>query len=189
MKQPSFLEGVGVALVAALLGSVLHTALSPIGDGDGLLRLLIAGLGLGYIVYLLIRSPERVGRITSLVGWGLAAVAIWLLQPSLPLFLLVHLGLIWLVRSLYFYAGLLSALADLVLTGLGLAAGIWAATHTASLFLGLWCFFLVQALFVAIPAAVNRDTAAGLSHQASEDPFHYAHRAAESALRRLSSLH
>jgi len=36
------------------------------------------------------------------------------------MYLLVHLGLIWLIRSLYFYSSVLSALADLGLGGLGL---------------------------------------------------------------------
>ena len=69
-----------------------------------------------------------------------------------------------------------------------LAAGIWAATQTGSLFLSLWCFFLVQALFVAIPVNMNRKTAPGSSQRDPEDRFQHAHRVAESALRRLSSL-
>ena len=188
MKQPSFFEGVAVALTAALLGSVLYAALSTFVSSGGLLRLLIAGMGLAYIVYLLVRSRERVGRVTALVGWVLVAAATWFLQPPLSLYLLVHLGLVWFIRSLYFYSSLLSALADLVLSGLALAAGIWAATQTGSLFLSLWCFFLVQALFVAIPVNMNRKTAPGSSQRDPEDRFQHAHRVAESALRRLSSL-
>lgn len=188
MRQPSFFEGVAVAMTAALFGSVLYTALSPFSSSDGLLRLLVAGIGLSYVVYLLVRSREPVGRITALACWVLVAGSAWLIQLSLPLYLLVHLGLIWFLRSLYFYSSLFSALVDLVLTGLGLATGIWAAIQTGSLFLSLWCFFLVQALFVAIPATMNRKPASGSLERDREDRFQYAHRVAESALRRLSSI-
>jgi len=188
MKHPSFSEGIAVALIAALLGSVLYTALSPFSPTDGLLRLLIAGIGLSYVFYLLTRSRERVGRVTVLACWILVAGSTWFMQSSLPLYLLVHLGLVWLIRSLYFYSSLLSALADLVLTGIGLAAGVWAATQTGSLFLSLWCFFLVQALFIAIPVDISRKSAPGSLQQVREDRFQHAHHAAESALRRLSSI-
>jgi hypothetical protein len=186
MKRPSFFEGVGVGLGASLAGSVLHTALSLVLPGSDVLRMVIAGLGLAYVFYLLGRSPERVGRVTALAAWVPAALAIWLLGPPLVLFLLLHLGLVWLVRSLYYHASLLAALGDLGLAGLGLAAAVWALVHTGSLFLGLWCFFLVQALFVVIPSRrgghppdIERDR---------EDRFQNAHRMAEGALRRLSSI-
>lgn len=185
MKQPTFLEGVAVALVASIAGSVLHTALTPLFAGGWILRLLIAGLGFGYIVYLLGRSQPRVGRITTFAAWAVVSGAAWWLQPSLALYVLVHLGLIWLVRSLYFHSSVLSSLADLGLNGLGLAAATWATIQTGSLFLSIWCFFLVQALFVAIPSDMRRKTAAG---PVGEDRFQHAHRAAETALRKLSSI-
>ena len=74
-----------------------------------------------------------------------------LLSPSLLLFLLLHCGFIWIVRSLYIHSGVLSAIADLALTALSLAAAVWATLQSGSLFLTIWCFFLTQALFVAIP--------------------------------------
>jgi hypothetical protein len=189
MKQPGFFEGVVVALVASVAGSVLYAALTTQFNGGAVLRLLIAGIALGYIIYLFSRSRERIGRLTTLGAWILAAGAAWWLAPSLLLYLLVHLGLIWLVRALYFYSSVLSALADLGLCGLGLAAAVWAGIHTSSLFLSIWCFFLVQALFVSIPASLVRKASCRQLAPGREDRFHRAHRAAESALRRLSSIH
>ncbi len=189
MKQPTFFEGVAVALGASLIGSVLYTALTLVFAGGGVLRLLVAGIGFGYVAYLLSRSRERVGRITVLVAWALVAVATWLLEPALPLYLLVHVSFIGLIRSLYFHSSLLSALGDLGLTGLGLAAAIWAASHSGSLFLSIWCFFLVQALFVAIPSRLSREGRADRTERDSEDRFERAHRVAEAAVRKLSSVH
>ena len=71
-------------------------------------------------------------------------------SSGLPLagYVLVHLGLVWLVRSLYYYSGLLPALADLGSALLGAAFAVWAAQRSDSAWLALWCFFLVQAFHV-----------------------------------------
>lgn len=187
MRHPTFFEGVAVALTASLVGGVLYTALTPTLGSGAVLRLLIAGLSLGYIVYLLTRSRGRIGRPTALAVWAVVAGAGWLLGLSLPLYLLVQLAAVWLIRSLYFHASVLAALLDLGLNGLGLAALIWAATLSGSLFLSIWCFFLVQALFVAIPARVRRNGAGVVPARGGEDRFQRAYRVAETAVRKLSS--
>jgi hypothetical protein len=189
MKQPTFLEGVGIAVAISLAGGVLYTAMDAVFPGVPVLRLLIAGIGLGYVVYLLSRSPERVGRVTAAAAWLLVAGVLWFTHPPLLLYVCVHLGVIWLIRSLYFYSSALSALADLGLNGLGLAAAIWAVTRTGSVFLGIWCFFLVQALFVVIPKSINRKPGAVRAGHESEDRFQHAYRVAETAVRKLSSNH
>jgi hypothetical protein len=189
MKQPTFFEGVAVALTASLLGSALYSVLSPVLPADVVLRLLIAGTGIAYVLYLLSRSHERVGRVTIVAAWSLVTGVIWFVAPPLLPYVLVQLGFIWLTRSLYFYSSVLPALADLGLHGLSLASAIWAAGQTGSVFLSLWCFFLVQALFVAIPTRLghrDRGTPAGPEN---EDRFQRAHRTAEAAVRKLSSTH
>jgi len=189
MKQPTFLEGVGVALATSLVGSMLYTAMEVVFPGVPVLRLLIAAIGLAYVVYLLSRSPERVGRITAAAAWLLVAGVLWFTHPPLMFYVLMHLGTLWLIRSLYFYSSALSALTDLGLNGLGLAAAIWAVTRTGSVFLGIWCFFLVQALFVIIPKSVNRKPGTGQAGHAREDRFQHAYRVADAAVRKLSSNH
>jgi len=65
----------------------------------------------------------------------------------LPLvaYVLVHVGLAWLVRSLYYYSGVLPALADLGVSVLGTVFAVWAANRSGSAWLAFWSFFLVQA--------------------------------------------
>ena len=189
MKQPTFPEGVAVAVTASLAGGVLYTALNVVFPGVPVLRLLIAGIGLAYVVYLLGRSPERVGRVTTAAAWLLLAGMLWFTHPPLLFYICAHLGAIWLVRSLYFYSSALSALADMGLNVLALAASIWAVTRTGSVFLGIWCFFLVQALFVAIPKSIQRKSGAAAAGHAPADRFQHAYRAAETAVRKLSSSH
>lgn len=186
MKRPGFFEGVGLGLVLSLVGGVLFVAFALVFSSETVLALLIALLGLAYTVYLLGRSGERVGRLTALILWFAAAGLLWLWTPILPIYLLFHLGLIWLVRSLYFHASLLSALADLALNGLALATALWAAERTGSVFLSLWCFFLVQALFVHIPSWTRQPGSQSPNDTEDEDAFGHAHRAAEAALRRIS---
>lgn len=187
MRHPTFMEGVAVALVASLGGSILYSALTTVFPADSVLRLLIAGMGLAYVLYLLSRSRERIGRVVTVGLWALAAGVGWLSSPPLELYVLLHGGLIWIIRSLYFCSGVLPALADLGLNGLALAAAVWAAVRSDSVVLIIWCFFLVQALYVAIPPNLSRKPANGPARAPQEDRFQQAHRVAEAALRRLSS--
>ena len=188
MKRPGFFEGVGVALGASITGGVLFAALTTVFAGGFVLRALIAGMGFLYILYLIRRSSERVGRVTTVALWFAAAVSIWLMGLGLPLYLMAHLGLIWLIRSLYYYSSLVSAGTDLVLVALGFAAAVWAALETGNLFLSFWCFFLVQALFVLIPNRLKRPSNRSALSAVTEDRFQHAHRVAEAALTKLSTV-
>ena len=181
MKRPSFIEGTGLALAAAVTTGLGLPALAWLLSPGDALALLLAALSLAYLLYLLARTPRRVGRLVSLAVWLLVTGSLWLLAASLPVQVLAHLGLLSLLRSLYFHAGPLAALADLGLTGLALTAAVGAYLHTGSGFLAVWCLFLVLALWVLIPTS-GRRRRQGLG----EDPFERAHRGAELALRKLA---
>lgn len=189
MKRPSFSEGVAVALVAALGASMAIAVFPNLFAPASTARLLIAALGLGYVLYLLNRGEEHTGRIVTLVMWLVVASAVWTLVPDVPIYAAAHLGLVWLVRALYHQPGPLAALADLALNGLALTAGLWAHLHADSVFLGVWTFFLVQALFVGIPSAVGRAQGGAALRDRQADHFQAAYRSAELALRKLSSHH
>lgn len=181
-QSPSLGTGLVAALILSTCGAALLAALVPwLGLGLAL-RAVIALLGLAYVIYAIGRSGERVGRITTLVGWLVIASGAWLAGLPLVAYVLVHLGAVWLVRSLYYYSGLMPALADLGITLLGAAFAVSAAQRADSAWLAFWCFFLVQAFHVAIPASLARGTP-----EAPDDAFARAHRAAEAAVRRLSA--
>ncbi|MDH5622683.1 MAG: hypothetical protein OEY74_11430, partial [Gammaproteobacteria bacterium] len=99
------------------------------------------------------------------------------------LYLLVHVGAIWLIRSLYFYAGVVPALLDLGISALSITATVWAISRSGSVFLATWCFFLVQALFVAIPPAIKKRNVSAVIN--SNETFDHAKRNADRALRQL----
>ncbi len=99
MKRPSFFHGVIVAAVFAFFASAVIATLTPFVGFFSVIRLVIPALGLAYILYLFSRSRERVGRVTTLTLWSALAAVTWWLAPPLPLYLLIHVGAMWLVRS------------------------------------------------------------------------------------------
>ena len=185
MKRPGFLHGVIVAAVLGFFASAIVATLTPFAGLGAVVRLVIPMLGLAYLLYLLNRSAERLGRVTTLTAWTALTAVTWWFAPPLPLYLMIHVGAVWLVRSLYFYSGIMPALMDLGLTSLSVSAAVWAITRSGSVFLATWCFFLVQSLFVAIPPAVQRKTKPELSTVADNDGFERAKRQADAALRQL----
>lgn len=189
MKQATVFEGMGVAAITSLVGAGGFSILAVMFANGGVFRLVIALMALAYVVYLLLRSPERVGRVTVITLWSVATVINFVLAPSFLLYIVIHLGLIWLVRVLYFYHGVLPALIDLGLTGFSLIAAIWAWSVSQSLLLSFWCFFLLQALFVLIPKQLTGKAQQQHSIATTEDRFERAHHAAELAVRKLTSIY
>ena len=185
MKRPSFFHGVVVAAVFGFFASAVVATLTPFVGLSAVLRLVIPALGLAYLLYLFSRSEDRVGRVTTLALWSALAAVTWWVAPPLPLYLLIHVAAVWLVRSLYFYSGVLPALMDLGLSTLSVSATVWAITRSGSMFLATWCFFLVQALFVAIPPSVKSEQKPLRNTAVESETFENARRQADQALRQL----
>ena len=185
MKRPSFLHGVIVAAILGFFASAVVATLTPFVGIGAVLRLVIPALGLAYLLYLISRSQERLGRVTTLTLGGALAAATWWIGPPLPLYLLIHVAAVWLVRSLYFYSGVLPALMDLGLNALSISASVWAISRSGSVFLATWCFFLVQSLFVAIPPAIQKKARASQDTVTESEAFERARRQADQALRQL----
>ena len=186
IKNATFFEGIMIAIISSFIGSIAYFALSTIFSDSIIIRLLISGFGLAYLLYLLSRSRERIGRISVILIWSVMVITLWFFWPPITLFILFHMIAIWLVRSLYFYSSLFSALADLSLHGLSIAAAFWAASHTGSLFLTIWCFFLTQALFVLIPTQLSSKSNKSIPIN-NDAQFQRAYQAADAAVRKLST--
>lgn len=193
-KAPSFIEGIVIAVIASIVGSIGYFVLSAIFPFSIVIKLLASGFSFAYILYLLSRSQERIGRISSVVVWSIITIGLWLSGAVFSIFILSQILMIWLLRSLYFYSSLLSSGADLFLSGFSLAAGIWAFFNTGSAFLSIWTLFLVQALFVFIPSRMgakgnktNSTTLDNNHFDLKTVNFQRAYRNAEAAVRKLSS--
>jgi hypothetical protein len=185
MKRPTFLQGVVVAAILGFLASAFVAALIPFVGVGAIARLVIPGLALAYLLYLFSCNNERTGRVTTLVLWAAMSVMTWWFAPPLPLYLLVHIAAIWLVRSLYFYSGVFPALMDMGLNALSLVIALWAISRTGSVFLATWCFFLVTALFVVIPQSVRGKSRSQSASNVDNEKFERARRQADQALRQL----
>jgi hypothetical protein len=184
-KPVSFAHGLGAAFVLATAGAAVLAALTPWLGGATALRAVLALLGFAYVLYIMAVSGERVGRVTTIACFAAITCGAWLSGVPLVAYVLVQVGVVWLVRSLYHYTGLAPALADLVLSALAAAFAAWAALRSGNAWLALWCFFLVQSLHAVIPSMLAPRGAANV--EAEPDAFARAARAAEEAVRRLSS--
>lgn len=185
MKRPTFITGVVVAAVLAFFASAIVATLTPFVGLGSVVRLVIPAMGLAYLLWLFSRSTERLGRVTAVTAWTVMAAITWWVAPPIALYLLIHVTAIWLIRSLYFYSGVMPALMDLGLSALSITATVWALTRSGSIFLATWCFFLVHALFVVIPPAINKKHSAEPDMQAASERFDTARRQADEALRIL----
>jgi len=187
MKRPAFLRSVLLGLGISTAGAIMFAILSGLFSNDLVIRWIIAGAGMVYIVNLIRISGQRVGGISTVLVWLVTSAVLLWWHPSLFLYLAAHTTLIWLVRSFYYYSSILSSLTDLGLSFLSLCAAVWAATHTGNVFLSMWCFFLVQALchFIPLQFKQNRNTTSSIR----DDRFQQAYRTAEAAVSKLSSIH
>ena len=185
MKRPTFFHGVIVAAVLGFFASAIVATLTPFVGLGAVLRLVIPALGLAYLLFLFSRSKERLGRVTTLALWSAVTAITWWVAPPLPFYLLIHVSAIWLVRSLYFYSGVMPALMDLGVSALSVSAAIWAISRSGSVFLATWCFFLVQALFVTIPPTLTRNQKSQRNTSIENENFDHARRQADRALRQL----
>ncbi len=186
-RHITFIEGAGMALLISITGAILFTALASLFSGGLVFRILASALAFAYIAYLLVRSREKTGRISVVFFWAVLMFLNLAMVNSILLFLSLHIAAIWLVRSLYYYNSLFSSLTDLLLTAFSLIAAIIAWNMTQSLLLGLWCFFLLQALFIYIPARFARSNREENVVATTDDTFEHAYQSAQLSLHKIST--
>ena len=184
MSAVGFWRQVGVGFALSLAAAVLFSAMRPWLGSEVLLRGLVLGLSGGYLALLLHALHARIGVVLTLASWLVLSGLLLVFNPTLWVWLALQSVLIWLLRCLYRYDRLGSAIADAALSGLALATAVVTASHTHSLFLTLWSWFLMQALFVFIPT--GRVATSARAEPENDDAFGQAQRTAEAALRRLS---
>jgi hypothetical protein len=185
MKAPTFLQGAIAAAILAFFASATIATLTPVLGLGAVLRLAAPLLAAAYLFYFLRASRQRTGRLATLSLWAAFAATTWWVAPALPVYLLLHAGAVWLIRSLYSYTGVIPALMDLGLCVLSALAFGWVFMRTGGVFLATWTFFLVQALWVAIPARLGAPGATRAPR--GNERFDRARRQADEALRQLFS--
>lgn len=180
-RAPGLVDGIAVALTAALATAValpLGISLLPV---DLALRGLIALLSAGYVLYLLLRRRALAGAPTALAAWLIGALLIGALSASVGAALVAHLLLVWALRAALYHTRPLGMLADLGLCGTSLLLALWTVQRTHSLSAGVWCLLLCQVAFMWLPGVRGVQAAA-----APGRGFEQAARAATHALRVLT---
>jgi hypothetical protein len=186
-RGSGFVTEVWTALALCLAAAAVAAGGAVVLGEAAASRAAVAALGLAYVLRGLARRRVRAGHVAAVALWALFAAIAWPLTSGLAGYACVHVGLIWLARAAFTHRSLSSRLIDLGLCALALSAAVWASAWTQSLLIAAWCFCLVQALHVTIPATVAGPAAD--SHRAF-DPgtrFERARRAAEGALERIAN--
>ena len=186
MKTPGIIDGIVAAFLISLGVAITGLLTGGFIQYGTLFNIVLCGSTLAYLVYLLKRSNARVGRVVVVCGWALVSFVCWIFDLHLFEQVLIQATMIWLVRSLYFHSSMFTALLDLGLVSVGLAAGAWAMINTGSLTASVWSFFLLQALFCWLPDLARRQSGDPRATQQNHSSFQSAHRVAVDAVRKLS---
>jgi hypothetical protein len=186
IKSPGIIKGIITALVISLMVGIASLLLSGFIVQTTLFSFVLYAATLAYLIYLLKNSSARIGRVVVISSWAVISMASWLFDVPLITQVLIQAGSIWLVRSLYFHTSLLTALLDLGLVSVGLAASAWAMVNTGSLATAVWSFFLTQALFCWIPDLSRKPSSDPYKPQPEQTSFQYAHRIALDAVHKLT---
>jgi hypothetical protein len=192
VRKLTFLREAAFGFVLSLAAAAVALTSAYILPGGIVARLIVAGVGLALVLRAMARSGEKTGRVVTVAVWLVVAAGVWLIDAGLPAYVAVHVALLWLVRSLYSYSGLVEAGLDLVLTLLALSFAVFAAVRTESVFLAIWSFVLLQSLHVSISGLATRLAAPRESESGGGDPnrgFADAFKAADEALHRIAGRH
>ena len=113
IQSPGIIKGLIIAFLISLMAAVASLILSGFIKQSTLFSLVLYAATLSYLIYLLKNSHARIGRIVVISVWAVISLLCWLLDAPLLAQILIQAGGIWLVRSLYFHASLMTALLDL----------------------------------------------------------------------------
>ena len=186
MKPPGVIDGVIVAALISLGAGVASLLFGGFIHYPILFQIVLYSTALSYLLYLLKRSDAHVGRVVVIVIWSLMTLVCWMFDVHLLEQVLLQATAIWLVRSLYFHNSMFTALLDLGLVSVGLAASAWAMLNTGNLVASIWSFFLVQALFCWVPQLGQSEPGDFRDDRSNRSSFESAHRVAVDAVRKLS---
>ena len=181
MKRESIFRGLGRAVVLSIACVPAAYVARWVLPQSIALNTLVAVITFAAIVDILRVSGGGVGK-TALAALAFAALGAGIGFPTDQLILL-SAALIWLTRSVISYSSIIPAGLDAGVTALSLGAASWTVATGSGFTMGVWVFFLVQALTAKIPRRMTSRSAA--EPAPASDPFDQAYNSAEHALRRI----
>ncbi len=192
MKQVNVVHGILVAIGLSVIALFLFPALILLFSKIAAAKLLFIVVGYIYICSLLDAGRGRAGMVVLGCGTLLVLIATGLFSSLLTL-VVVGTGVLWFTRSALVYRSVLGWILDAALCVLAFGAAAWGGSISGSVIAAIWCFFLVQALWVFVPKWIDfgrkevEDSPASpcAAPNSAEARFQRAHRAAERALEAL----
>ena len=183
MKNPTLLGNLSVAILISLMSLGTLFVLQPIFYDLSSVKITLSLATLCYLAYLFYSSQAKLGKVTLALLSVFTITVMLMVNPDLGLLIAGLIGSIWFSRSLLFYRSILPSLLDLGLCLIGISAAIEAFILSSSAAAGVWCFLLIQALFVFIPQ--RKAARQKVDDNATTKPFNKAYQSAESAIRQL----
>ena len=186
MRKPSLLAGIAFAFAIAVFALPMWSALNAALPYPWAFRTTVIIPYLAYTVYLLATTRRRIGNLTLSVTNLAIAIGLLSLPTSNSVVSCVLVALVTLNRSLLFHRSMVSIALDVFVSAAGLSFAGYLFTSTWSMAAALWGYFLLQSVFVMIPARFS-ETSGFISAGVEDpvDPFQHSRRQAQAALQRL----
>ena len=186
MKRPSVLAGISFAFVVAVFAIPVWWGLKMAVPFFVAFRVITLVGYLAYCVYLLRTAKTRVGALTLATVNLVIALGFSFLPVTNSLMVVALVTLISVNRSLLFQRSLIAIGLDGLASAVGLMFAGYLFSKTGSVPAAFWSFFLLQSLFVLIPARPSGGGGFFSSDVKGEvDFFVHPQRQAEAALERI----
>ncbi len=147
----SFYPHIWWGLLFSVSGALIAYVGTPILGGLFALKLSAALTGSTYVCWLTSRLNGKPGAISITLILAVTLFIGMLLNATFLYLASAGLLSLWFVRSFRRYRSFLGYALDFVVLGMSLLASAAAYFYTGSVFLALWCFFLVNGFYVFIP--------------------------------------
>ena len=148
------------------------------------LPFMFSAVTVGYLATVIVQSWNKPGKCALIGSVASVCVVAFLGSGTLSAFVAVLAVTVWFVRSFVSYERMSGWLFDGALVYLGLVLASWVLGTTGAIFLALWTFLLIQALY---PLALG-ERATVTSGSDTFGRFERSARAAEEALRRVVAV-
>ena len=186
MKRPSVLAGISFAFVVAVFAIPVWWGLKMAVPFFVAFRVIILVGYLAYCVYLLRTAKTRVGALTLATVNLVIVLGFSFLPVTNSLMVGALVTLITVNRSLLFQRSLIAIGLDGLASAVGLMFAGYLYSKTGSVPAAFWSFFLLQSLFVLIPARPWGEGGFFSADVKGEvDFFVHPQRQAEAALERI----
>ncbi len=186
MKRPSVLAGISFAFVVAVFAIPVWWGLKMAVPFFVAFRVITLVGYLAYCVYLLRTAKTRVGALTLATVNLVIALGFSFLPVTNSLMVGALVTLITVNRSLLFQRSLIAIGLDGLASAVGLMFAGYLFSKTGSVPAAFWSFFLLQSLFVLIPARPSVEGGFFSADVKGEvDFFVHPQRQAEAALERI----